>query len=543
MDAARGGGARRCPSASAGTSRRSRLWVGGRGNEAADVIKAILAEHPRDVVLLQRLYFIHFWQGRSADMLDLTRSVRRRLRRGLLRARAARLQPRGEPALRRGAGPGRAGDGAQSEGRVGRPCHGPRALRAGGQCARHRGPAPAHPSLRSSRLLQESSALAPRPHAPGRGALRAGGAPLPGRVRRHRRSRSDPTFRIPCRSRGGSTSSAIRIRGAGSIWARRRARGSTCRSCSSTTLTWRWRSPPRAIGHRPSCSSIACASGARRRGTPRCPRSLVPLIEGLHAFARGDYRAAVDRIEPIDARIVEVGGSHAQRELFHDTLLAAALRAELHERARPLLDRAARQAPQSRPLLDDGATPAHRRAHAHDRREEPGRGGGVMAAAAQAVPAGAGTAVSGLSIRRGTARDVPVILELIRGLAEYERLLHQVEATPALIRRHGFGRRPYFETLICRRGKRACRLRALLLHLLDVSGPPEPLPRGPVRSPRGARPRRGQGAAEGARQDRRGARLRPHGVGGARLEPPRHPLLQAPRRRPAQGVGPHAHHR
>ena len=58
--------------------------------------------------------------------------------------------------------------------------------------------------------------------------------------------------------------------------------------------------------------------------------------------------------------------------------------------------------------------------------------------------------MGGLRIRRGTARDVPVILELIRGLAEYERLLHQVEATPALIRRHGFGRRPYFETLICR---------------------------------------------------------------------------------------------
>ncbi len=26
-------------------------------------------------------------------------------------------------------------------------------------------------------------------------------------------------------------------------------------------------------------------------------------------------------------------------------------------------------------------------------------------------------------------------------------------ATPARIRRHGFGRRPYFETLICRRGR------------------------------------------------------------------------------------------
>ncbi len=59
-----------------------------------------------------------------------------------------------------------------------------------------------------------------------------------------------------------------------------------------------------------------------------------------------------------------------------------------------------------------------------------------------------------LRIRRGTARDVPTILALIRGLAEYERLLHQVEATAARIRRHGFGRRPYFETLICRRGRR-----------------------------------------------------------------------------------------
>lgn len=60
-----------------------------------------------------------------------------------------------------------------------------------------------------------------------------------------------------------------------------------------------------------------------------------------------------------------------------------------------------------------------------------------------------------LAIRRGTRRDLPVILDLIRGLAEYERLAHQVEATPARLRRHGFGRRPYFETLICRRGRDA----------------------------------------------------------------------------------------
>ena len=57
-----------------------------------------------------------------------------------------------------------------------------------------------------------------------------------------------------------------------------------------------------------------------------------------------------------------------------------------------------------------------------------------------------------LVIRRGTERDVPTILTLIRGLAEYERLAHEVEATTARVRAHGFGRRRYFETIICRRG-------------------------------------------------------------------------------------------
>jgi GNAT superfamily N-acetyltransferase len=61
-------------------------------------------------------------------------------------------------------------------------------------------------------------------------------------------------------------------------------------------------------------------------------------------------------------------------------------------------------------------------------------------------------AASRLAIRRATRRDVPTILRLIRGLAEYERLAHQLAATAARLRRHGFGPRRYFETLICRRG-------------------------------------------------------------------------------------------
>jgi len=58
-----------------------------------------------------------------------------------------------------------------------------------------------------------------------------------------------------------------------------------------------------------------------------------------------------------------------------------------------------------------------------------------------------------LSIRPGSRRDVPVILRLIHGLAEYERLAHEAVATASQIRRHGFGPRRYFETIICRRGR------------------------------------------------------------------------------------------
>jgi GNAT superfamily N-acetyltransferase len=61
--------------------------------------------------------------------------------------------------------------------------------------------------------------------------------------------------------------------------------------------------------------------------------------------------------------------------------------------------------------------------------------------------------VTTFSIRRAMPRDAPTIFRLLRGLAEYERLTREMVATPAQIRRHGFGRRRYFETLICRRGR------------------------------------------------------------------------------------------
>jgi hypothetical protein len=71
---------------------------------------------------------------------------------------------------------------------------------------------------------------------------------------------------------------------------------------------------------------------------------LIPLAEGLHAFAREDYRTAIDRIEPLGPRIVELGGSRAQRDVFHDTLLEACFRAGDADRAtRFLAERVARR--------------------------------------------------------------------------------------------------------------------------------------------------------------------------------------------------------
>ena len=60
-----------------------------------------------------------------------------------------------------------------------------------------------------------------------------------------------------------------------------------------------------------------------------------------------------------------------------------------------------------------------------------------------------------LVLRRATAADVPTILELIRGLSEFERLAHEVDATEALLLRHGFGARPMFETVLAESGGHA----------------------------------------------------------------------------------------
>jgi GNAT superfamily N-acetyltransferase len=57
-------------------------------------------------------------------------------------------------------------------------------------------------------------------------------------------------------------------------------------------------------------------------------------------------------------------------------------------------------------------------------------------------------AAAAVQIRPATGADVPVILELIRALAEFERLAGEVVATEADLRRTLFGERPAAEVLI-----------------------------------------------------------------------------------------------
>ena len=51
-------------------------------------------------------------------------------------------------------------------------------------------------------------------------------------------------------------------------------------------------------------------------------------------------------------------------------------------------------------------------------------------------------------IRPATTADLPVILEFIRGLATYEKLLHEVEATEEKLRATLFGSRPAAECVL-----------------------------------------------------------------------------------------------
>ena len=64
----------------------------------------------------------------------------------------------------------------------------------------------------------------------------------------------------------------------------------------------------------------------------------LPLVQGIQAFAHGEYDEAVRLIEPVFPQLPRVGGSHAQRLVFEDTLLEAYLRAGKFDKAEYMLN-------------------------------------------------------------------------------------------------------------------------------------------------------------------------------------------------------------
>jgi hypothetical protein len=62
-------------------------------------------------------------------------------------------------------------------------------------------------------------------------------------------------------------------------------------------------------------------------------RAAIDLCRGVKAFADGDDDQAIRLLEPAIPELARIGGSHAQRELWEDTLIVACLRAGRGDKA------------------------------------------------------------------------------------------------------------------------------------------------------------------------------------------------------------------
>ena len=84
------------------------------------------------------------------------------------------------------------------------------------------------------------------------------------------------------------------------------------------------------------------------RGTLPPGAAAPALAEGFGAFVRGDYAAAARAIEPFADDIVRCGGSHAQQDVWDETLVAAWIRCGEAEKARRALEKRLARRPSPR---------------------------------------------------------------------------------------------------------------------------------------------------------------------------------------------------
>jgi tetratricopeptide (TPR) repeat protein len=61
------------------------------------------------------------------------------------------------------------------------------------------------------------------------------------------------------------------------------------------------------------------------KGNPIAGTVVLPLVQGTVAFAAGDYAGALHHFEPVEPEMHRIGGSHAQWELFEETMVVCYL--------------------------------------------------------------------------------------------------------------------------------------------------------------------------------------------------------------------------
>jgi len=98
------------------------------------------------------------------------------------------------------------------------------------------------------------------------------------------------------------------------------------------------------------------------KGHPVAGTVALPMVQGIAAFVAGDHAAALERLESVQGEFHRVGGSHAQWELFEETMVACYFALERYEDATPLIRRrlARRASPRDLRALEraTGSAPA-----------------------------------------------------------------------------------------------------------------------------------------------------------------------------------------
>jgi hypothetical protein len=75
------------------------------------------------------------------------------------------------------------------------------------------------------------------------------------------------------------------------------------------------------------------------KGHPIAGTVALPMVQGIAAFVAGEHASALAHLEPVEGEFHRVGGSHAQWELFEETMVACYLTLERYDDALRLVRR------------------------------------------------------------------------------------------------------------------------------------------------------------------------------------------------------------